>query len=178
MERRGADLRDPLWSAKLLIENPALIREIHEDYFRAGADVGTSASYQASFLGFARRGIEPRRAAELMRLSVRLVQDARDRFWDVTSSIRTVPCLPPASGGEGRGEGGQNPTREQRASASDTGPPHPYPSPPEAGGEGTLGSPPLRDNLASESSPAARRQPLVAASIGCYGATLHDGSEY
>src|SRR5262245_27281240 len=75
LERRGADLRDPLWSAKLLIENPDLIRAVHEDYFRAGADVGTSASYQASFEGFARHAIDRERAADLMRLSVRLVQE-------------------------------------------------------------------------------------------------------
>src|SRR5712671_1963719 len=39
LERRGADLRDSLWSAKLLVENPALIRQIHYDYYAAGANV-------------------------------------------------------------------------------------------------------------------------------------------
>jgi homocysteine S-methyltransferase len=43
LERRGADLRDPLWSAKWLIDRPDLIREVHLDYFRAGADVATTA---------------------------------------------------------------------------------------------------------------------------------------
>ena len=38
LERRGADLRDPLWSAKLLIERPEAIRQVHYDYFVAGAD--------------------------------------------------------------------------------------------------------------------------------------------
>ena len=38
LERRGADLRDPLWSAKVLLEAPDLIRDVHMDYFRAGAD--------------------------------------------------------------------------------------------------------------------------------------------
>ena len=37
LERRGADLKDKLWSAKLLIENPDLIRQVHYDYFAAGA---------------------------------------------------------------------------------------------------------------------------------------------
>jgi len=82
LERRGADLRDALWSAKTLIDNPQLIRQVHEDYFRAGADIGTSASYQASFLGFARRGLSPKQAGELIRLSVRLVREARDAVWD------------------------------------------------------------------------------------------------
>ncbi|MEY8878259.1 MAG: homocysteine S-methyltransferase family protein, partial [Leptothrix sp. (in: b-proteobacteria)] len=51
LEARGADLNDQLWSARLLIEQPALIRQVHFDYFRAGADVATSASYQATFEG-------------------------------------------------------------------------------------------------------------------------------
>jgi homocysteine S-methyltransferase len=79
LERRGADLRDPLWSAKMLLDDPELIRQVHEDYFRAGADIGTSASYQASYLGFARRGVGPKQAGDLLRLSVRLVREARDR---------------------------------------------------------------------------------------------------
>ena len=78
LERRGADLRDALWSARLLIEQPDLIRAVHLDYFRAGADVATTASYQASFEGFAQRGLSREDAAALMRLSVRLACEARD----------------------------------------------------------------------------------------------------
>jgi len=55
LERRGADLHDPLSSAKLLLDAPGLIRQVHLDYYVAGADVATTASYQASFEGFARR---------------------------------------------------------------------------------------------------------------------------
>jgi len=112
LERRGADLADPLWSARLLVEAPDLIRDVHAAYFAAGADVATSASYQASFEGFARRGIGPERAAELLRLGVRLAAEARDDFWSEPANR------------------------------------------------------------------AGRRRPLVAASIGGYGAFLADGSEY
>jgi len=58
LERHGADLSDPLWSAKCLLEQPELIRKVHLDYFRAGAQVATTATYQATFAGFAKRGIE------------------------------------------------------------------------------------------------------------------------
>ena len=78
LERRGADLRDRLWSARLLIEDPDLIRAVHEDYFAAGADVAISASYQASFEGFAERGLSRRRAVGLMRRSVELAREAAD----------------------------------------------------------------------------------------------------
>jgi homocysteine S-methyltransferase len=84
LERRGADLRDPLWSAKLLIENPALIRQVHLDYLYAGAQIITSASYQASFSGFARRGLDQAAAARLMRLSVELADEARTLYRQAT----------------------------------------------------------------------------------------------
>src|SRR5438105_162810 len=80
LERRGADLRDPLWSAKVLLENPALIRQVHRDYLEAGANVITGASYQASFAGFAERGLDHHEAADLLRLSVRLACEAREDF--------------------------------------------------------------------------------------------------
>jgi homocysteine S-methyltransferase len=83
LECRGADLKDPLWSAKCLIERPDLIREVHLDYFRAGADIATTATYQATFEGFARRGIERSAAARLMREAVSLALAARDEFWAV-----------------------------------------------------------------------------------------------
>jgi len=98
LERRGADLRDPLWSAKLLVENPDLIRQVHYDYFLAGADVATTASYQATIPGLMARGLDRAQAADLLRLSVRLAQQARDDFW------RSAPSPPaPLPQGE-RGE--------------------------------------------------------------------------
>jgi homocysteine S-methyltransferase len=78
LERGGADLRDALWSARLLKDDPAAIRRVHEAFFDAGADVAISASYQASFSGFADRGIEAEEAASLMRLSVALAREAAE----------------------------------------------------------------------------------------------------
>ena len=83
LERRGADLDHPLWSARLLIERPEAIRALHLDYFLAGADVATTASYQASFDGLARQGHGAEEAAALMRDSVRLAAEAREAFWSL-----------------------------------------------------------------------------------------------
>ena len=112
LERRGADLQDPLWSATCLIERPELIHAVHLDYFRAGADVATTATYQATFEAFAQRGIESGASAQLMCDAVAMAAGARDEFW------------------------------------------------------------------AEESNRAGRLRPLVAASVGPYGAMLADGSEY
>jgi homocysteine S-methyltransferase len=112
LERRGANLNDALWSARMLLEDPDLIRRVHYDYLAAGADVITTASYQATFEGFMRRGLSHDAAGDLMRLSVRLALEARDAFW------------------------------------------------------------------AEHSQRKRRTRPLVAASVGPYGAYLADGSEY
>jgi homocysteine S-methyltransferase len=47
LERRGLVLDRRTWSAGALRSAPALIRAVHADYLRAGADVITTASYQA-----------------------------------------------------------------------------------------------------------------------------------
>ena len=80
LERRGADIKDALWSAKVLIENPAAIEGVHYDYFVAGADCAMTASYQATIEGFIKRGCSPEQARQLIRDSVTLAQKARERF--------------------------------------------------------------------------------------------------
>ena len=115
LERRGADLTGGLWSARVLLDQPELVRHVHHDYFAAGADVATTASYQASVPGFVAAGLDHDRAAELLRRSVRLAVAARDHFW----------------------------ATHRRAEPGST-----------------------------------RVRPVVATSVGPYGAVLADGSEY
>ena len=78
LEARGHDLSDDLWSARLLAEAPEEIVAVHEAFFRAGAHIATTASYQASFEGFARQGIDRADAERLMHRSVELARSARD----------------------------------------------------------------------------------------------------
>ncbi|MCP4424655.1 MAG: homocysteine S-methyltransferase [Chloroflexi bacterium] len=112
LEARGCDLSDELWSARLLLDDPDIIRQVHLDYYRAGADCGISASYQATIPALQARGLSEAEAVELLRLSVRLVIQARDQFW------------------------------------------------------------------AEPGNRVGRLRPIVAASVGPYGAALSDGSEY
>jgi len=79
LEARGHDLSDDLWSARLLVDAPQEIVAVHCAFFRAGASIATTASYQASFDGFAERGISRNDAVRLLRRSVELAMDARDQ---------------------------------------------------------------------------------------------------
>lgn len=63
LEADGHSLADELWSARLLHEEPEAIRRVHDRYLAAGADCVTTASYQASFPGYAAAGLS-RPAAE------------------------------------------------------------------------------------------------------------------
>jgi len=112
LEKHGRDLNHPLWSAKLLQDEPELIKQVHLDYLHAGADCLITASYQATFQGFRAQGIDQAKAEQLMQRSVDLALEARDQFW------------------------------------------------------------------ATETNRHGRQRPLVAASIGPYGAYLANGAEY
>jgi homocysteine S-methyltransferase len=81
MERRGANLNDSLWSSKMLFESPELVRQVSYDYYLAGADVSVSSTYQATFEGFLKKGIQEEQAIQIFQRSIELVKEARDDFW-------------------------------------------------------------------------------------------------
>ncbi|MFG2596254.1 homocysteine S-methyltransferase [Streptomyces sp. NPDC048462] len=76
LEAQGCDLSDALWSARLLADGPEQIERAHSAYVRAGAQVLITASYQASFEGFGRRGLGRAEAAALFARSVELARRA------------------------------------------------------------------------------------------------------
>jgi homocysteine S-methyltransferase len=81
LESRGFDLNDALWSARLLLDAPQAIYQLHTDYLAAGADCIISATYQATLPGFSRRGLSEAEASDLLRQAVSLALAARDAFW-------------------------------------------------------------------------------------------------
>ena len=79
LEARGHDLSDRLWSARLLLTEPAAIEDVHLAYFEAGAHVAITASYQATVRGFVEAGYAPADALRAIARSVELARRARDR---------------------------------------------------------------------------------------------------
>ncbi|GAA2975825.1 homocysteine S-methyltransferase [Streptomyces drozdowiczii] len=108
LEAQGCDLSDALWSARLLADGPGQIEAAHTAYVRAGAQVLITASYQASFEGFARRGIGREAAAGLFARSVELARRAAgavDRDVWVAASVGPYGAVT-ADGAEYRGRYG------------------------------------------------------------------------
>lgn len=109
LEARGNNLTDPLWSARLLSDAPQQIVAVHVAYFRAGAMIATTASYQASFQGFAAHGLGRDDAIALLRRSVELAKTARDEVG--TAGLLVAASVGPygaalADGSEYRGRYG------------------------------------------------------------------------
>jgi homocysteine S-methyltransferase len=75
LESRGHDVTSALWSARLLRDDPGAIADAHAAFAAAGAQVATTASYQATFPGFAAAGIDAGQARKLMTRSVTLARD-------------------------------------------------------------------------------------------------------
>ncbi|GER29884.1 homocysteine S-methyltransferase family protein [Striga asiatica] len=81
LEKHGASINDPLWSALCLIKDPHLINRVHLEYLEAGADVIVTSSYQATIPGFVSRGLSTEEAESLLTKSVKIATEARDKFW-------------------------------------------------------------------------------------------------
>jgi len=82
LEDRGHDLSDALWSARLLKDAPSEIAAVHRAYYEAGAMVATTASYQASVIGFEHAGVPRDEAERLIAGSVRIAREVRDSLAD------------------------------------------------------------------------------------------------
>ncbi len=80
LEKRGHHLDAPLWSAKILLEQPDTIQTIHHDYYKAGAHCVITASYQATVEGFMAHGLNEAEASKVLQNSVVIAQEARDHF--------------------------------------------------------------------------------------------------
>lgn len=83
LETLGCDLNDDLWSARILLENPDIIKKAHQDYLWAGADCVITASYQATLPGLMKRGLSQGDAEEMITYAVQLAIEARDAFWAI-----------------------------------------------------------------------------------------------
>lgn len=79
LERRGHDLSSRLWSARLIADAPEAIVDVHLDHLRAGADVISTASYQASRFGFERAGLTAAHADAQLERAVELARQAVTR---------------------------------------------------------------------------------------------------
>ncbi len=80
LARRGWDVTDSLWSARVLLDHPEAVEQVHLDYLSAGARCITTGSYQISFEGFEKAGFSRQTTADAFFQSVEIAKRARSRF--------------------------------------------------------------------------------------------------
>jgi homocysteine S-methyltransferase len=81
LEARGHDVSSALWSARLLRDDPAAIVAAHAAFAAAGAQVATTASYQATLEGFVAAGLSLGAAEALIERSVLLAREGQGDGW-------------------------------------------------------------------------------------------------
>ncbi|KAH8727093.1 homocysteine S-methyltransferase [Phaeosphaeriaceae sp. PMI808] len=98
LETLGADISGALWSASILLDQPSLIKQTHLDYYRAGAQVAITASYQASVPGLIKNlNLSAKDAKAIIRKSVDLANEARNAY--VAEQVGWVPAMTDEQGG-------------------------------------------------------------------------------
>ena len=82
-----------LWSAKALLENPEVVRAVHQDYVSAGAQVIITNSYSTVPSYLAKEDMQSR-YVELTEIAARLAREVADA---APAEVRVAGCLPPLS---------------------------------------------------------------------------------
>ncbi len=123
LQRRGARVELPLWSAQALLDNPDLVLQIHLEYVEAGAQVLTANTFRTQ-----RRTLEKvgKDRAAARRLTARAVQLAREAAGTPAPALHArgeggadpTPPLPSRGEGEGAGSRGRSPSLARRDAGS------------------------------------------------------------
>lgn len=92
--RRSGAAPTPLWSARVLIDEPDLVRDLHKDFINAGARVITINTYSATPERLAREGV-PELFKPLQKRGFELANAAREATGE---DVRIAGCLPPLFG--------------------------------------------------------------------------------
>lgn len=91
LRRADAD-PTPLWSAQVMMDQPDLVRDVHDDFIAAGADVITVNSYTATRCRLGPAGLE-HDYERLQTLACELAAEARERHGD--ADVQVAGCLSP-----------------------------------------------------------------------------------
>lgn len=94
LQRLGAELKQPEWSALALIDAPDIVRQVHAEFIEAGADVVTTNSYALVPFHIGEERFQ-RDGASLIALSGKLAREAADASG---RKVLVAGSLPPIFG--------------------------------------------------------------------------------
>jgi len=95
--RRSRKPAHPLWCAKVMMEQPHIVKEVHQDFIIAGARIITINSYTSTPTRLQRDGeIEWFEKLQLQASEIAL--EARDELGSMAKDVQIAGCLPPLTG--------------------------------------------------------------------------------
>jgi S-methylmethionine-dependent homocysteine/selenocysteine methylase len=98
IQRRGVTLDEVSWASRATLEHPDIVREMHADYIRAGADVITANTYGAGSVVLKAAGMDDDQIDHVNRRAVELAIEGRELagverpVW-IAGSLSSMPPL-------------------------------------------------------------------------------------
>ena len=94
---RASQPAHPLWSAKVMMDQPQIVKEVHRDFIKAGAKIITVNNYTCTPTRLQRDGL-PEWFEKLQKMALRVAQEARDELGPQAANVQIAGCLPPLIG--------------------------------------------------------------------------------
>lgn len=95
--RRAKQPAHPMWSAKVMMDQPEIVKEVHLDFLKAGARIATINSYTCTPTRLKRDG-KVEWFEKLQKLAIRIASEARDELEADAGTVQVAGCLPPLIG--------------------------------------------------------------------------------
>ncbi|TVR93014.1 MAG: homocysteine S-methyltransferase family protein [Spirochaetaceae bacterium] len=95
--KRAQKTAHPLWSTKVMMDRPDIVKEVHKDFMKAGARIITINSYACTPTRLERDG-EVDWFERLQRQALNIALEARDDLGSQAEDVQIAGCLPPLAG--------------------------------------------------------------------------------
>ncbi len=97
VHKRSRKPAHPLWCAKVMMDQPHIVKEVHQDFIKAGARIITINSYTSTPTRLQRDG-EIEWFEKLQLQAAEIALEARDELGPMAEDVQIAGCLPPLAG--------------------------------------------------------------------------------
>lgn len=95
--RRAGKPAHPLWSTKVMMDQPEIVKEVHKDFIKAGSCIITINSYTCTPARLERDG-EKSWFEKLQKSAITIALEARKELGSSAEKVQIAGCLPPLTG--------------------------------------------------------------------------------
>jgi len=95
--KRAQKPAHPLWSARAMMDRPDIVKKVHQDFIKAGAQIITVNSYSCTPTRLQRDG-KLEWFEDLQQLAIKIARESRDDLGASAGNVQVAGCLPPLVG--------------------------------------------------------------------------------